>query len=190
MNGIVRIAGQVRHSAVDGPGVRYALFMQGCPHGCKACQNPETHDPDSGTEKTVSEVIKDILETRYLDGITLSGGDPFFQPEAALEIAKAAKEAGLSVCAYSGWTFEQLYSDRAGNGDSSREEGKGAAPGIPVPEGAGKVLDNIDVLVDGRYVDELHVEDDEREKDMWRGSRNQRLIDVKASLRLGTAVEW
>ena len=71
----VRIAGQVRHSAVDGPGVRYALFLQGCPHGCKACQNPETHDLEGGTEKDLSEVINEILSTRFLDGITLSGGE-------------------------------------------------------------------------------------------------------------------
>ena len=172
----VRIAGQVKHSAVDGPGVRYALFLQGCPHNCKACQNPETHDPAGGDEQSVDEVIHDILSTKFLDGITLSGGDPFYQPEAALMIAKAAKDAGLSVWAYSGWTFEQL------TGMDTQ--------GIIPPEHARDVLSYVDVLVDGRYVDSLHVNDDMRQEYMWRGSSNQRLIDVQASLKSGSAVEY
>lgn len=170
----VRIAGQVKHSAVDGPGVRYALFLQGCPHGCRACQNPDTHDPMGGTERVLSEVIEEILGTKFLDGITLSGGDPLFQPEASMEIAKAAKEAGLSVWAYTGWTFEQL----------TGEDPKGIRP----PEHARDVLEYIDVLIDGRYDDDLHVSDDERQKYMWRGSTNQRLIDVRKSLEQGHAV--
>jgi anaerobic ribonucleoside-triphosphate reductase activating protein len=172
----VRIAGQVRHSAVDGPGVRYALFLQGCPHGCKACQNPDTHDPDAGTERELDEVIDEILSTRFLDGITLSGGDPLWQPEASMAIARAAHEAGLSVWVYTGWTFEQLTDKDTG--------------GIRPPRQAKEVLRYVDVLVDGRYVDELHVNDDERQKYMWRGSANQRLIDVQASLEKGRAVEY
>lgn len=172
----VRIAGQVKHSAVDGPGVRYTIFLQGCPHGCKACQNPETHDPLAGTERDLDEVIDEILSTRFLDGITLSGGDPMMQPEASMAIAKAAHEAGLSVWAYTGWTFEQLTS------------GEGGA--IDPPGQAKDVLRYIDVLVDGRYVDALHVDDDHRQECMWRGSTNQRLIDVQASLKQGCAVEY
>ena len=94
MEQTVRIAGQVKHSAVDGPGVRYTLFLQGCPHGCRACQNPETHDPEGGTERDLAEVIDEILSTRFLDGITLSGGDPFLQPEASMAIARAAPSVG------------------------------------------------------------------------------------------------
>ncbi len=172
----VRIAGQVRHSAVDGPGVRYALFLQGCPHGCAACQNPDTHDPLAGTERDLDEVIAEILQTKFLDGITLSGGDPFLQPEASLEIAKAAKEAGLDVWAYTGWTYEQLA--------GITEEG------IRPPEHAKDVLRYVDVLVDGRYVDALHVDDDRRQECMWRGSFNQRLIDVRKSLETGEAAEY
>lgn len=176
MSRTVRIAGQVKHSAVDGPGVRYTLFMQGCPHNCKACQNPETHDPDAGIERDLDEVIDEILSTRFLDGITLSGGDPFMQPEASLEIAKAAKGAGLDVWAYTGWTFEQLT--------GLSEEG------IRPPEQAKDVLAYVDVLVDGRYVDALHVDDDKRQECMWRGSTNQRLIDVQKSLTSGSVVEY
>ena len=172
----VRIAGQVKHSAVDGPGVRYTIFLQGCPHKCLACQNPETHDPDAGTERELSEVIDEILSTRFLDGITLSGGDPFFQPEASMAIAKAAKESGLNVWAYTGWTFDQLTGKDPG--------------GIKPPDAAREVLPFVDVLVDGRYDDNLHVNDDERSDYMWRGSKNQRLIDVQASLKSGTVIEY
>ena len=176
VNKTVRIAGQVKHSAVDGPGVRYTLFLQGCPHGCKACQTHETHDPDAGTERDLDEVIDEILSTRFLDGITLSGGDPMWQPEASMAIAKAAHEAGLSVWVYTGWTFEQLT------------DGKGGM--IDPPGQAKDVLRYVDVLVDGRYVDALHVDDDKRQECMWRGSTNQRLIDVQASLKEGHAVEY
>lgn len=176
MEQTVRIAGQVKHSAVDGPGVRYAIFLQGCPHNCKACQNPETHDPKAGEERVLAEVIDEILGTKFLDGITLSGGDPFLQPEASKAIAKAAKEAGLSVWAYTGWTFEQLTDESAG--------------GIRPPKQAKEVLDYIDVLVDGRYDDALHVNDEDRQKCMWRGSFNQRLIDVQKSLAEGHVVPY
>ena len=98
------------------------------------------------------------------------------QPEASMAIAKAAHEAGLSVWAYTGWTFEQLTS------------GEGGA--IDPPGQAKDVLRYIDVLVDGRYVDALHVDDDHRQECMWRGSTNQRLIDVQASLKQGCAVEY
>ena len=172
----VRIAGQVKHSAVDGPGVRYTIFLQGCPHKCLACQNPETHDPDAGTERKLSEVIDEILSTRFLDGITLSGGDPFLQPKASMAIARAAKESGLNVWAYTGWTFDQLTGKDPG--------------GIRPPEAAREVLPFVDVLVDGRYDDDLHVNDDERSDYMWRGSKNQRLIDVQASLKSGTVIEY
>lgn len=172
----VRIAGQVKHSAVDGPGVRYAIFLQGCPHNCKACQNPETHDPDAGTERVLDEVIDEILSTKFLDGVTLSGGDPFLQPEASMAIAKAAKEAGLNVWAYTGWTFEQLTGE--------------TTAGIRPPKQAAEVLRYVDVLVDGRYEDSLHVNDEDRQKCMWRGSFNQRLIDVQKSLSEGHVVPY
>ncbi len=124
----------------------------------------------------LDEVIDEILSTRFLDGITLSGGDPFLQPEASLEIARAAKGAGLDVWAYTGWTYEQLT--------GSTEEG------IRPPEQAKDVLTYIDVLVDGRYMDDLHVDDDRRQECMWRGSFNQRLINVQRSLEEGRVVEY
>lgn len=104
------------------------------------------------------------------------------QPEAALYIARAAKEKGINVWAYTGWTFEQIMGIETGGAEASND--------IPeVPDGAREVLQYIDVLVDGRYVDGLHVNEDEEEQYMWRGSKNQRLIDVPKSLAQGRAIE-
>lgn len=162
----MRIAGTVRHSSVDGPGVRFTVFFQGCPHHCPGCQNPDTWNPEGGERMTVEEVIGELRRTRYLDGITLSGGDPFLQPEAAILLADAAHAAGLTVWAYTGWRFEQILEGEAG-------------------EGAKRALGHIDVLADGRFVRELL-----SRECIYRGSSNQRLIDVPASLAKGQAVEW
>ena len=160
-----RIAGTVRHSSVDGPGVRYLVFFQGCPHHCPGCQNPETWDPQGGEETTAEELAEEMRSTRYLDGITLSGGDPLLQPEAVIVMADAAHEKGLSVWSYTGWTFEALLQGAAG-------------------ETALEALRHIDVLVDGPFVQDKLSGDH-----IYRGSGNQRLIDVQASLAAGAAVE-
>ena len=154
----VRISGSKKHSSVNGPGVRYVLFFQGCPHHCPGCQNPETHDPVGGTERNVADVIQEILQTKYLDGLTFSGGDPLLQPDAVIEIARAAKNAGLNIWLYTGWTFEQ--------------------------EKAKEALTQLDVLVDGPFVEKLKTGNA-----IWRGSDNQRLIDVPRSLAEGSVIE-
>lgn len=164
--GKIRIAGVKRHSCVDGPGVRYALFFQGCPHHCPGCQNPDTHDGRGGREKDLSDVIRDLQGTRYLDGVTLSGGDPLMQPEAAAAIAEAAEARGLPVWLYTGWTWEQIVAGAAG-------------------PAAIKVLPHLTVLVDGPYLSALN-----HGTAQWRGSSNQRLIWVPESLRRGQVVCW
>lgn len=160
-----RIAGTVRHSSVDGPGVRYVVFFQGCPHHCPGCQNPETWDPAEGEGTTAEELAEEMRSTRYLDGITLSGGDPLLQPSAVIVMADAAHEKGLSVWCYTGWTFEALLQGAAG-------------------ESAIEALRHIDVLVDGPFVQDKLSGDH-----IFRGSSNQRLIDVPASLAAGRVVE-
>ncbi len=161
-----RIAGIVRHSLVDGPGMRMAIFFQGCPHHCPGCHNPDTHDPAGGERTTVGELAEAIRQTRYLDGITFSGGEPFIHPEAILELTEAARSKGLTVWSYSGWTFEELMAKAAG-------------------EKALEAMKGIDVLVDGRFVEALRSEDY-----IYRGSSNQRLVDVKKSLSENRAVLW
>ena len=157
----IRVAGIENDSIVDGPGFRITVFVQGCPHDCPGCHNPETHDFASGKVMNTEKVIEAIKENELLDGLTLSGGEPFCQCEACAELAKAAHETGLNVWSYSGWTYEQLL---------KRPDAK-------------ILLDNIDVLVDGPFVLA------ERTLELrFRGSRNQRLIDVKRSLAEGTTV--
>ncbi|SHI16894.1 anaerobic ribonucleoside-triphosphate reductase activating protein [Sporobacter termitidis DSM 10068] len=159
----MRIAGLVQDSIVDGPGLRFAVFTQGCPHHCEGCHNPETHDPSGGSETPVADVIRQLLGNPLTDGVTLTGGEPFAQPGACAEIAGAARNAGLNVWAYSGYTFEELLAS--------------ADPDIR------RLLERVDVLVDGRFVLK------ERSLNLhWRGSRNQRIVDVPKSLAAGNAV--
>jgi anaerobic ribonucleoside-triphosphate reductase activating protein len=159
----MRIAGLVQDSIVDGPGLRFTVFTQGCPHRCEGCHNPETHDPDGGSESSVEEVVKQMLSNPLTDGVTLSGGEPFAQAGDCAQIAEAAQKAGLNVWAYTGYTFEYLFNLNSYD--------------------TNKLLNLIDVLVDGRFIlaeRSLNIK--------WRGSKNQRLIDVQKSLEAGYAV--
>jgi anaerobic ribonucleoside-triphosphate reductase activating protein len=154
----------VQDSIVDGPGLRFTVFTQGCPHGCDGCQNPGTHDPSGGDERATEDIIYEMLRNPLTDGLTLSGGEPFAQARACAEIAAAAKCAGLNVWTYTGYTFEELLGMSAQDG------------------GAAELLRLTDTLVDGRFIPA------ERTLNLrWRGSRNQRLIDVPASIRAGAA---
>ena len=147
----MRISETIQDSIVDGPGLRFVVFTQGCPHACPGCHNPATHDPQGGREVAAEEIIRDMLRNPLTDGLTLTGGEPFMQPEDCAKIARAAKEAGLNVWCFSGWTLEQL-----------RE----------MPE-AQVLLRELDVLVDGPYI--------EAQRSLtlkWRGSENQRVIPL------------
>ena len=158
----IRLASDLQcDSIVDGPGVRMVLWTQGCPHHCEGCHNPQTHAFDQGKLYDVNDLIRQIRKEPLQTGLTLSGGEPFGQSEALLPIARAAKERGLSLWAYSGYTDEQLLAD----------------------ETKRKLLELLDVLVDGRFVQD---QKDYRLK--FKGSRNQRIIDVPASLSQGTVV--
>ena len=148
-----RIAGFIKHSLVNGPGIRLVLFFQGCTHHCKACQNPDTWDPEGGEETDTTELISLIRSAKHISGITLSGGDPLLQSDAVIEIAAAAKELGFSVWCYTGWLLEDI------------KDGK-----TPVNP---RALDFIDVLVDGPFIEELRDETLE-----YRGSSNQRIISL------------
>jgi len=164
---IIRIAGIENDSIVDGPGFRLAVFTQGCPHHCPGCHNPETHPFDKGKEVDTEKIIRMMEDNPLLDGITLTGGDPFCQPAACAILAKAARETGLNVWAYSGWTFEELLKKAEEDADIM------------------EVLKNTDVLIDGPFVLA------QRTLELrFRGSRNQRQIDVKKSLAQGKAIEF
>ncbi|MDR2672582.1 MAG: anaerobic ribonucleoside-triphosphate reductase activating protein [Coriobacteriales bacterium] len=161
----VRLFGVADDSIVDGPGIRYAVFVQGCSHCCPGCHNPQALSRSGGRWATIDELWEQIEANPLLCGITLSGGEPFEQPEPLLELVRRAQAARLSVWAYSGYTYEQL------------------AAGMPCVA-ARELLVACDVLVDGRYLVEQASYDLR-----WRGSANQRIIDVEASLTAGRAVE-
>lgn len=157
---LIRIAGIEPESIVDGEGIRYVVFTQGCPHHCFGCHNPQTHAVDGGKLMDVGNIINDIRSRKdYIDGITLSGGEPFCQVPECAAIARAAHDMGLSVWCYTGYLFEQIY----------------LTPN--------ELLATVDVLVDGPFMQE------ERSIDLeFCGSRNQRVIDVPASLKAGKVV--
>ena len=157
----IRIAGLVPESFVDGDGIRFAIFMQGCQRNCAGCHNPETHDLNGGRLVDTQEIISAIKKNPLLDGITLTGGEPLLQIDAANELALAAKNLGLSVWCYTGYTFEEL------------------------PPEVSTLLENIDVLVDGAFILSL------RDLDLqFRGSRNQRIIDLKKTRQQNKIVLW
>lgn len=154
-------------SIVDGPGLRAVVWTQGCKHDCKGCHNPTTHTFNGGFAVDI-DVIKEKIKKLYLHrGITFSGGDPMEQPDECNEIAKFARGIGLDVWCYTGYTYEELLSNE----------------GLRYNRGWRKFLDNIDVLVDGKFIEK------ERSLNLYfRGSRNQRVIDVQESLKLGRVV--
>ena len=157
----IRLAAELqKDSIVDGEGVRAVLWTQGCSHNCKGCQNPQTHSFEGGALIDFEEVKSWIDELEGHQGITLSGGDPFFQPNECAEIAKYAKSKNLDVWCYTGFDFEVLV--RKNKND----------------QGILNLLNNIDVLVDGKF--------DISKKSfdaLFRGSYNQRIIDVPKSLK-------
>ena len=162
----IRIAGAVSESIVDGPGFRYTIFVQGCPHGCPGCHNPQTHDFGGGKLIDTDELFEECIEDPLNRGVTFSGGEPFCQAAALFELGERFKARGLSLWCYSGWTFEELL-------ERSRRD-----------DGVRSLLSIVDVLVDGRFIEER--------KSLslrFRGSSNQRLIDVPLSLKAGAAVE-
>ena len=148
----MRISDTIHDSIVDGPGLRYVVFVQGCPHRCPGCHNPHTHDPSGGREIDVAALIADMQSNPLIDGLTLTGGEPFSQAESCAKLARAARCTGLNIWCYTGWTIEQLQT---------------------CPE-AQVLLSEIDVLVDGPYI--------EAERSLtlkWRGSKNQRVIPLR-----------
>ena len=161
----IRVAALVNDSIVDGPGLRYAVYTQGCIHHCKGCHNPQTHDINGGFEADTEDIWREISENPLLSGITFSGGDPLLQPLPLGLLAKKARKEGLSVWCYTGWVWEDLL--------------KKNDPDIMA------LLSDIDVLVDGPFLSE------QRTLELsFRGSRNQRLIDVRRSLKSGKTEEF
>lgn len=162
---IVYLADIVDESVVDGTGIRMTLFTQGCPHRCEGCHNPSTHAYEGGHPFTVAQLLERIARDPLLDGVTLSGGEPFLWAEPLSALCRALHARGLNVWCYTGYTYEELVEKAA------------TEPAVKA------LLDEIDVLVDGRFV--------LAERDLllkFRGSRNQRILDMPATRKAGAPV--
>lgn len=158
----INVAGIIGESIVDGPGIRLTVFCQGCPHHCPGCQNPETWAFEERTRMAPEEILAMIKKNPMIRGVTLSGGEPFSQAAEHAELAKLLRENGYEVAVYSGYTFEQLQ-----NGTPEQQ----------------LLLKNIDILVDGPFLLEQRTLDAR-----FRGSKNQRVINVPQSLKEQKAV--
>ncbi|MBQ3611651.1 MAG: anaerobic ribonucleoside-triphosphate reductase activating protein [Firmicutes bacterium] len=163
----IRLAGIVRESIVDGPGIRFTVFCQGCPHACEGCHNPETHDFAGGNDISIERLLEEIDKDKLLAGVTFSGGEPFCQAEAFACLGREVKERGLNITVFSGYTLEELQ-DMAVQRADVRE-----------------LLELTDILIDGPFINEL--------RDLtlqFRGSSNQRVIDMNETRKTGELAIW
>ena len=164
-NHAIYIAGIEPESIVDGPGYRYTIFTQGCPHNCPGCHNPETHPLEGGTKVEIEQIFAEVKVKPVLRGVTFSGGEPFLQAKPLAALAKCIHSIGKTVITYSGYTYEYLC-------EYATEE-----------NGWADLLEQTDYLIDGPYIEEqasLEIK--------FRGSRNQRIIDIKRTRQLGSVV--
>lgn len=156
----IKVAGIVKESIVDGPGIRLVVFGQGCKHHCPGCHNPESHSFEGGELMEIDSIMELVKENPLLDGVTLSGGDPFEQSESFAILAKKVKELGLNIITYTGYTYEEILDN------------------IDLIPGWKKLLYSTDILVDGKF------EIDKKSLMLkFKGSSNQRIIDVNKSLK-------
>lgn len=163
----LRLAGIVRESIVDGPGFRFTIFCQGCPHKCPECHNPETHDFNGGKDISFERLLEEIDKNPLLQGVTFSGGEPFCQAEAFSSLADDIKKRNLDIVTFTGYTYEQLR--KMSKDDSA----------------VGALLEKTDLLIDGPFI--------KAEKDLtlqFRGSKNQRIIDMRATGNSEIPVLW
>lgn len=161
----IRLSGLINESLVNGDGYRRVFFSQGCTHNCKGCFNKATHPFEGGTLCNINNLVENVVYCNYLSGVTFSGGDPFQQPEAFFIFARRLKEHNINIWSYTGYTIEEIMKDK----NNIRY----------------KLLTHIDVLVDGKFNEELK---DENLK--FRGSSNQRIIDVQQTLTKGEIILW
>lgn len=165
MKDTIRIAGVVRESIVDGPGLRFAVFCQGCSHDCPGCHNPESHDFNGGYDCEISKILDAIDKNPLLDGVTFTGGDPVFQAEAFVSLAKEIKKRNLNIVLFTGFTYEELL-ERAEKHPYVKE-----------------LMELTDILIDGRF------EKDKRDLTLlFRGSSNQRVINMEKTREKGEIV--
>ena len=159
----MRVNAIVDDSIVDGPGLRLAVFAQGCKRNCPGCHNPQTHDYNGGYEISAIEIMGIARRNPLLRGITVTGGEPLDQMEGVLDLVYQAKEHGLDVWVYTGYSWDEV---------------------LAMPGGI-RLLHFVDVIVTEPFVEDM--------KSLglkWRGSTNQHVIDVQLSLKVGACILW
>lgn len=162
---LLRIAGIMKESIVDGPGIRFAIFCQGCPHDCEGCHNPSTHSFQDGEIVKISNILKYIDENPLIQGVTFSGGEPLCQVKPFLSLAKEVKNRNLHLMIYTGYTIEEL--EIRMKKEHELEE----------------LLRTADHLIEGRFVQKLR-----NLSLLYRGSSNQRIIDLNAYFSTGEII--
>lgn len=165
----LKVSGIIKESVVDGPGIRYAIFTQGCFHKCEGCHNPQTHDPQGGYFVDTEDLFQEIIQNPIISGVTFTGGEPFLHADKLADLAIKLNNAGMNdmnIIVYTGYTYEEIQS--------------------LIKEGSlsyFRLINNIDYLIDGRF--------DKNKASLdcpFRGSINQRIIDVRKSRQLGEIV--
>lgn len=159
----IRIAGIIRESIVDGPGIRFVIFCQGCPHDCPGCHNPDSHDFSGGYECSTEKILEEIDRNPLLKGVTFSGGEPMCKAKEFSYLASEIKKRGLDITVFTGYTYEALIKEN----DPDRM----------------RLLEYADLLIDGPFI--------LAERDLtlrFRGSRNQRIIDMNKTKLYGEPV--
>lgn len=165
----LKVSGIIKESVVDGPGIRYAIFTQGCFHKCEGCHNSQTHDPQGGYFVDTEDLFQEIIQNPIISGVTFTGGEPFLHADKLADLAIKLNNAGMNdmnIIVYTGYTYEEIQS--------------------LIKEGSlsyFRLINNIDYLIDGRF--------DKNKASLdcpFRGSTNQRIIDVRKSRQLGEIV--
>lgn len=158
----IKISGIVKESTVDGPGFRYVVFTQGCPHHCKGCHNPQTHSFDGGSYIDIDTILEDVKKNPLLRGVTISGGEPFMQAKKIAKLLSKIDRKKLSTIVYTGFLYEDLLNNANEN------------------NGYMDLLKQTDLLIDGKFEEDLM-----DENLLFRGSSNQRVIKCKESVESG-----
>jgi anaerobic ribonucleoside-triphosphate reductase activating protein len=161
---MIKIAGISPNSITNGLGIRYTIFIQGCNHNCYNCHNPHTHSFDGGIFISKDDIIKDIKYNFLLDGVTISGGEPFEQAKELIPLIKEIKTLNLNIWIYTGYTLEYLLQDK----QSYKYN----------------MVCLADILVDGKYQ-----ENNKTKNLQFRGSTNQRIIDIKQTLKQNKIIQ-
>ncbi len=167
MDKYVNVAGMKKESLIDGPGISFVIFFQGCLQNCPGCHNPETRHLEGGLRMSIDGLLKEISSARGIDTVVFSGGEPFLQAVPLSFLAGRLKDKGFRLVVYSGYTYEFLNAHSTPQNCYS------------------ELLKLSDILIDGPYIEE--------KKDLnlaFRGSRNQRILDIPASLKKGEPVGW